>query len=129
MRELAALGLEERLRAVAIENEESVFYNRFGQLIYREPRGRFAGYPFPELGIHRGKLHRVLFDAARERLGPERILLDRQCTGIEQDASRVTLRLREASSGAELPALRGDIAIACDGIGSTVRRQFYPGEQ
>ncbi|HEX3060782.1 MAG TPA: FAD-dependent monooxygenase, partial [Usitatibacter sp.] len=63
MRELTALGLEERLRAVAIENEESVFFNRFGQLIYREPRGRFAGYEHPELGIHRGKLHRVLFDA------------------------------------------------------------------
>ena len=35
MRELTALGLEQRLRAVAIENEESVFYNRHGQLIYR----------------------------------------------------------------------------------------------
>ena len=64
MRELTALGLEKRLRAVAIENEESVFFNRFGQLIYREARGRFAGYEHPELGIHRGKLHRVLFDAA-----------------------------------------------------------------
>jgi len=33
MRELTALGLEERLRNVAIENEESVFFNRHGQLI------------------------------------------------------------------------------------------------
>jgi len=61
MRELAALGLEPRLRAVAIENEESVFFNRHGQLIYREPRGRFAGYATPELGIRRGRLHRVSF--------------------------------------------------------------------
>src|SRR5512144_996696 len=81
MRELAALGLEERLRAVAIENEESVFFNRFGQLIYREPRGRFAGYSVPELGIHRGKLHRILYEVARERLGADRIVTDRQCIG------------------------------------------------
>src|ERR1044072_4981047 len=64
MRELTALGLLERLRAVAIENEGSVFFHPFGQLIYREPRGRHAGYEHPELGIHRGKLHKALYDAA-----------------------------------------------------------------
>ena len=123
MRELAALGLEDRLRAVAIENRESVFYNRFGQLIYREPRGRFAGYSVPELGIHRGKLHRILHEAACERLGADRILTDRACVAVEQDAEGVTVRFRDGAS------VRGDIAIACDGINSTVRRQFYPGEQ
>ena len=129
MRELCALGLEERLRAVAIENEESVFFNRFGQLIYREPRGRYAGYPYPELGIHRGKLHRILFDVARERLGAERIEADRQCVAVEQDESGVTVHVKESSSGRELPPLRGDIAVACDGVNSVVRRQFYPDEQ
>src|ERR1700687_4302762 len=79
MRELCALGLEERLRAVAIENEESVFFNRFGQLIYRESRGRHARYEYPELRMHRAKLHRVLLEAARERLGKDRIETDRQC--------------------------------------------------
>jgi 2-polyprenyl-6-methoxyphenol hydroxylase-like FAD-dependent oxidoreductase len=129
MRELSALGLEERLRAVAIENEESVFFNRHGQLIYREPRGRHAGYEFPELGIHRGKLHRVLFEAARERLGDERIVTDRTCIGIAQDGRGVDVRLRETSTGKELEAVRGDVAIACDGVNSVVRRQFYPGEK
>src|SRR5207245_5460412 len=60
MRELTALGLQDKLSAVAIENQESVFFNRHGQRIYKEPRGRYAGYDYPELGIHRGKLHRVL---------------------------------------------------------------------
>src|SRR3978361_2053229 len=55
MRELAALGLQENLPAGGIENSESRFNNRFGQLIYREPRGKFAGYPFAEVGIHRGR--------------------------------------------------------------------------
>jgi 5-methylphenazine-1-carboxylate 1-monooxygenase len=129
MREFIALGLEDRLRAVAIENEESVFFNRHGQFIFREPRGRHAGYPFPELGIHRGKLHRALFEVARERLGPDRVLLDHHCTGIVQDDAGVTVHFKETSSGAERPTVRGDIAVACDGVNSTVRRQFYPDEQ
>jgi 2-polyprenyl-6-methoxyphenol hydroxylase-like FAD-dependent oxidoreductase len=122
MRELTALGLEERLRAVAIENEESVFFNRFGQLIYREPRGRFAGYEHPELGIHRGKLHRVLFDVAMERLPAGSIVTGRRCDGVEQDAGGISLRIAGE-------AIRADIAVACDGFNSVVRRQFYPDER
>jgi 2-polyprenyl-6-methoxyphenol hydroxylase-like FAD-dependent oxidoreductase len=122
MRELTALGLEERLRAVAIENEESVFFNRFGQLIYREPRGRFAGYENPELGIHRGKLHRVLFDAAMERLPAGSIVTGRRCDGVEQDEGGVSLRIAGE-------AIRADVAVACDGFNSVVRRQFYPDER
>ena len=129
MRELCALGLEEQLRAVAIENQESVFFNRYGQLIYKEPRGRHAGYEYPELGIHRGKLHRVLFEAAQQRLGAERITTDRQCVAVEQDDRGVTTRFKETSSGRELAPVLGDVAIACDGVNSVVRRQFYPGEQ
>jgi 2-polyprenyl-6-methoxyphenol hydroxylase-like FAD-dependent oxidoreductase len=129
MRELRALGLEEKLRAVAIENEESVFFNRHGQRIYQEPRGRFAGYDVPELGIHRGKLHRVLYDAVAERLGAEALKLDHECVGVDQDANGVALRLVRHSGGDRLPSDHADVAIACDGINSTVRRQFYPNER
>ena len=129
MRELAALGLEERLRAVAIENEESVFFNRFGQLIYREPRGRFAGYEHPELGIHRGKLHRVLYEAALERLPAGSVVTDRRCDGFDQDDAEVTLRLAETSTGKAVARESADVAIACDGFNSVVRRRFYPDER
>jgi len=129
MREFIALGLEERLRAVAIENAESVFFNRHGQFIYREPRGRHAGYPYPELGIHRGKLHRILYEVARERLGAENILIDHHCTGIEQDERGVTAHFKAPSSGDSRAPVRGEIAVACDGINSVVRRVFYPDEQ
>src|SRR3954453_15937061 len=36
-RELAALGLQAEVEAAGIENRESAFFNRFGQLIYKEP--------------------------------------------------------------------------------------------
>ena len=129
MRELRALGLEEPLRAVAIENEESVFFNRHGQLIYREPRGRFAGYDVPELGIHRGKLHRVLHDAVMKRLGPEVLRLDHECIGADTEAGSAAVRLIRHSTGERLPTEYADVAVACDGINSTVRKQFYPLER
>jgi 2-polyprenyl-6-methoxyphenol hydroxylase-like FAD-dependent oxidoreductase len=129
MREFTALGIADRLIASGIENRESCFYNRFGQLIYREPRGRFDGYEYPEVGIHRGRLHLALHAAAGETLDAERILTDYECAGFEQDASGVTLRFRQTSSGQGRPAVRARAVIACDGVNSTLRRQLYPDER
>src|SRR6185503_12298311 len=97
------------------------FFNRFGQLIYKEPRGKYAGYPYPELGIHRGRLHVVLYNAARAAMGDDKIVPNRRCIGIDQDADGVTIYFSETSSGASLDPVRADIAIACDGVNSAVR--------
>jgi 2-polyprenyl-6-methoxyphenol hydroxylase-like FAD-dependent oxidoreductase len=129
MRELTALGLGEVLARQGIENLDSRFFNRFGQLIHVEPRGRGAGYPFPEVGIHRGRLHLTLWNAASTRLGAERLLTDHQCVGVEQTDRRVTLAFRSTGTGAARAPVGADIAIACDGVNSAVRRQFYPAEE
>src|SRR5919109_5172940 len=102
MREFTALGLGKELLKAGIENVESCFLNRFGQLIYKEERGKFAGYPYPEVGIHRGRLQMVLYAAARERLGADRIRTDHECVGLEQDEYRATLFFKEMSSGRAL---------------------------
>jgi 2-polyprenyl-6-methoxyphenol hydroxylase-like FAD-dependent oxidoreductase len=128
MRELAALGLQPQLEALGIENLESVFFNRWGQFIYREPRGRHAGYAVPELGMHRGKLHGVMFQAALDRVGGARIHLDHRCVGLEQDAQQVTLAFQDGKGNAR-PPVQADVVIACDGVNSAVRRQFYPQEK
>ncbi len=129
MRELSALGLGEALTRQGIENRESCFFNRFGQLIYTEPRGRSAGYPVPEVGIHRGRVHLTLWRAAVERLGADRVLTDHQCLGLDQSGARVTLRLRSTATGVMRDPAAADVTIACDGVNSAVRRQFYPGEE
>src|SRR5215217_3525614 len=107
MREFTALGIGDELLGAGIENVESCFFNRFGQLIYKEPRGKLAGYPFPEVGIHRGRLHMILFEKALRELGEGRIRTNHQCVAVEQDSDGATV-------------------IACDGINSAVRKQFYP---
>jgi 2-polyprenyl-6-methoxyphenol hydroxylase-like FAD-dependent oxidoreductase len=128
MRELAALGLQSEIEKLGIENEESCFFNRFGQLIYKEPRGRAAGYAYPEIGMHRGRLHQLLWNRAIDRLGPEQVLADQRCIGFDQDGSGVTLHFEQTSTGARRPDVRADLVVACDGVNSTIRRQIFPEE-
>jgi 2-polyprenyl-6-methoxyphenol hydroxylase-like FAD-dependent oxidoreductase len=127
MRELAALGLQDELQAAGLETTESAFFNRFGQKIYSEKRGRLGGNPYPEISIHRGRLHRILFDAARQRLGAGCIVTDRRCVGLDQDDRGVTIHFATADGGSP-PPVEADIAIGCDGVNSMVRRKFYPTE-
>ncbi len=129
MREFTALGVGEALLAAGIENRESCFFNRFGQLIYKEARGKFAGYSYPEIGIHRGRLHMILYQAACERLGADGIKTNHDCVGVEQDESGANIHFKEFSSGRALPAVRADVVIACDGINSALRKQYYPDDK
>jgi len=124
MREFTALGLGDPLLRAGIENAESCFFNRFGQLIYREPRGTAAGYQYPEVGIHRGTLHLALYRAVLERLGPGSVVTDHLCVGVEQDESRARLLFRETTSGQALPPIEAGIVIACDGVNSALRQQL-----
>src|SRR4030081_1022075 len=52
MREFTALGVGEELLAAGIESRESAFFNRFGHLIFKQARGKFACYQYPEVGFH-----------------------------------------------------------------------------
>lgn len=120
MRELCELGLQDELAACAIETRELAFYSRHGQFIYKEPRGRYAGYDWPQLSIHRADLHKVLLDATVQRLGRDAVRLDHRCLEAEQDGAGVTLFFDEAEPQ------QGKVAVGCDGIHSALRRQLYP---
>ena len=68
-KELSELGLERALAAVGVTAQESCFFNRFGQFIYKEPVGTYAGYPWPQFQIHRGDLQQVIYRAFDARGG------------------------------------------------------------
>ena len=127
-RELARLGLEGELTAASVLTREAVFFNRFGQLIFREALGREAGYTDPQYSIHRGELQRILFDAVRQRIGAERIFTGWTCTGVEQHAQGAAARFSDTATGAERPPQTADVVVACDGLHSVVRRQLHPAE-
>jgi 5-methylphenazine-1-carboxylate 1-monooxygenase len=125
--ELTELGLLPRLDEVAIRTRELIYANRFGQEIWREPRGVDAGYQVPQFSIHRGRLQGVLYEAVLDRLGRKAVRAGHALTSFTQTEGGVKARLRRVANGDRL-TVEGDILVGCDGIHSTVRRQLYPGE-
>jgi 2-polyprenyl-6-methoxyphenol hydroxylase-like FAD-dependent oxidoreductase len=127
IKELAELGLLERLDAVGIRTHELFYTNRFGQEIWREPRGLDAGYDVPQFSIHRGRLQGVIYQAARARLGEGRIRTGHRLGAFAQDDAGVSAYFFDRS-GAHRATARGDVLIGADGINSFVRERLYPNE-
>ena len=123
---LADLGLLPALDAVGIRTSELIYMNRLGATIWREPRGLDAGLDVPQFSIHRGKLQGVLHTAVVERLGSASIRTDRRLVSFEQDAHGVTATF-QSRDGTRSTGL-GDMLVSADGIHSTVRAHFFPGE-
>lgn len=127
VRELDELGLGGRLLDVAMATGSLSYYNRFGQLIWQEPRGKAAGHRWPQLSIHRGRLQAVLLEAVRERLGAHAVTAGSRVTGFaHRPDGTVEIEVRDASGAVSL--VTADVLIGADGIHSGVRAAMYPGE-
>ncbi|NNJ76334.1 MAG: flavin-dependent oxidoreductase [Anderseniella sp.] len=124
IRELANIGLLDALDTVAIRTHELIYQNRQGQTIWRELRGTDAGLDVPQFSIHRGRLQGVLRDAVIERLGTGAIRTGHACTGVRPGDGSATAVFQTTDKKELL--VDGDAVIACDGIHSVVRKQFYP---
>src|SRR2546425_994055 len=127
IKELAELGLVERLDDVAIRTYELFYLNRFGQEIWREPRGTDAGYEVPQFSIHRGRLQAVIYQAVRARLGESRIHTGHRLGAFAQDDGGINAYFFDRH-GSHRASQRGDVLIGADGINSRVREILYPGE-
>jgi len=127
IKELAQIGLLERLDAVAIRTYELFYANRFGQTVWHELRGTDAGFDVPQFSIHRGRLQNVIFQAARARLGESKVHAGCRLGGYTQDESGVTAYFFDRG-GTHQRTVRGDVLIGADGIHSFVRAQLFPAE-
>jgi 2-polyprenyl-6-methoxyphenol hydroxylase-like FAD-dependent oxidoreductase len=123
--EMARIGLDEALATAGNNCLEWGLFNRFGQEIWREPRGRLAGHDWPQISIHRGRLQGLLLTAVRQRLGPDAIVTGHRFTGCQQRGGKVTSRF--ATAGGE-QIVESDILIGADGIHSTLRHILFPDE-
>ncbi len=127
VRELTELGLADGLAAAGIPTATLAYHDRFGSLIWAEPRGRAAGYRWPQYSIHRGRLQMLLLDAVRERLGPGSVRTGLALEGFEQSHGEVRAHLRNrVTAGSE--TLEAGVLVGADGIRSAVRAQLYPDE-
>lgn len=127
IRILSGLGLEPALAATAIETRELRYANRHGQTIWADPRGRHAGLPWPQFSIHRGELQMILFHAAQEMLGADRIRFGRRIARFAQHHGKVSAQFVDRD-GMPVENVEADILIGADGIHSAVRTHYHPDE-
>ncbi|MEM7114190.1 MAG: flavin-dependent oxidoreductase [Chloroflexota bacterium] len=120
------LRIVDQLRDIGVETSTLYFCNKFGQTVKKEPRGKLAGYKFPQVSIHRGHLQMFLYDEAVRRLGAETIVMGHALEAWQDtdDGVRVTLRQQSGST----VQVEGCCLIAADGIKSTARSILYPDE-
>ena len=138
VRELDELGLRAPLEAAGICCGELAYYTKRGQRIWAEPRGLRAGYRWPQISIHRGVLQMLLLDAARARLGADRIQLGAHLERFEAEPGKGVRaifanrppagRAPTGQDGGATHSVDARLLVAADGIHSTARREFYPGE-
>ncbi len=127
VRELDALDLLEELRAHSVEPTSLMYCSCHGQEIWREARGLAAGYPWPQLSVHRGTLQSTLRDAFVARVGTDHLHLAHRLLEVRDAPDHVTAMFSVAD--AAMPrAVIADGLVACDGIHSAARAQRYPDE-
>jgi 5-methylphenazine-1-carboxylate 1-monooxygenase len=121
VRELDALGLLDELLAHAVAPALLVYCTKRGQEIWQEPRGLAAGYPWPQLSIHRGLLQDVLRQATVDRLGADALHLGRRLVRVGGTDERPVAQFEDRDVAA-------DLVVVADGIHSAARAQHYPDE-
>jgi 5-methylphenazine-1-carboxylate 1-monooxygenase len=122
---LCDLGLEECLAEKGIETSTLAYFNKFGQEIWREPRGRAAGYDYPQFSIHRGELQMTLLEKAKERLGADRVHAGHAFKSFRQVADKVIATFTRREDGVDVET-ESDLLVGADGIHSAVRKFLYP---
>jgi 2-polyprenyl-6-methoxyphenol hydroxylase-like FAD-dependent oxidoreductase len=128
VRELYELDLRNTLTEGGVMTAELVYFSKHGKRIWQEDRGVAAGYKWPQISIHRGRLQMLLLDAVRERLGPERVHTGYHLTAVKDLGNRVRGSFVDRRTGASHPDVEGDLLVGADGIHSQVRAQLHPGE-
>src|SRR4029077_16586361 len=98
VRELDAMGLLDPLQARAVAPTSLVYCSRHGREIWREPRGLSAGYPWPQLSLHRGVLQQVLVDTFVDRVGADRLHLGHRLERVDANAVQATATFTELAA-------------------------------
>ncbi len=128
VRVLTNLGFQDKIAEIAVATEELVYANRQGQFFWSEPRGKHAGYRWPQFSIHRGHFQVLLWEEAIRILGPDRLHSNAHLQDYVDLGDQVKATFVEKESGNQFAEVFGDILIGADGIHSTLRKKLYPNE-
>ena len=125
---LNELNLISKLQPIAVSAKALLYYNKFGQKFWEEPRGMYAGYKVPQFSVHRGKFQQLLFEEAKAIIGEENILTNHHLQSFKEEDDKVVAGFIDHASGEIVYEETGDALIGADGIHSVVRKYFYPNE-
>jgi 2-polyprenyl-6-methoxyphenol hydroxylase-like FAD-dependent oxidoreductase len=126
VRELYDLGFaQEDLDRVGVPAKEWALVGLNGNDIYSEPRGRAAGYNWPQYAVHRGHFHMLLHDRLVERAGANVVRLGSRVSGYRKNADGGVTALVEHANGST-SEVKGALLIGADGIHSAIRAQMHP---
>lgn len=128
VRVLTNLGLHNELSIVAVKTSELVYFNKYGQKIWQEPRGQFAGYRWPQYSIHRGELQMIFLEAVKKELGVNRIHTGHTLQNCQNTSNGIEATFINKETKEFITRIQADVLIGADGIHSVVRKQFYPDE-
>ncbi|MEM9712709.1 MAG: flavin-dependent oxidoreductase [Actinomycetota bacterium] len=123
VRELVELGLGDRLDEIGLEATEWALVGRGGNDVWSEPRGRAAGYDWPQYAVHRGQLQMLLHRTVIERMGAASVLTGHRVLGYRSERDRVVVEVDTRDGGRT--EVEGAVLLAADGLHSAVRAQMH----
>ena len=118
-------GLGEALLANSSQPRKQSYYTRHGELITSIPKGIDAGQSAPQISIHRGVLHRLLYDTCLEQIGKDCILTGHRSVTYEQNDASVRLEVQDTDTGATFHE-EAEVLVGADGIHSPLRGVMHP---
>lgn len=121
---LQSLGVVDELLEAGVATRELSYYNKYGQHIWTEPRGKFGGFSTPQISLGRGNLQMTLLKHARARLGEDKILAGHRLKSFRNEGDEAVAVLQRPNG--ETVETRSEILICADGIHSAAREQMYP---
>ena len=125
VRELFDLGLADELDPIGVEATEWALVGRGGSDVWSEPRGRAAGYSWPQYSVHRGELQMLLYRKVTDRLGPGAVRTGHRVVGYRNTPDGV-VAIVDRRDGHDPIEVAGSVLVAADGLHSAVRAQMHP---